>query len=241
MPQDREQAAARTADHQLATLAERATEVEGNTWQTRRATPRAHGPGAPALRHRERSADYSVAYALVGAALGYAIGRTIHSYSGEASWAPRGRQADAIATLNHLIQISRDGERGFQACADGVTEQALKDELGRRAQRCAEGAAELERDVRALGGEPAHGTTFSGSLHRRWVDLKAAITGMDDVAVLSECERGEDVAKEAYKRALESGLPPRSRSVVERQYREVRQNHDRVRALRNARAGSATR
>jgi uncharacterized protein (TIGR02284 family) len=57
---------------------------------------------------------------------------------------------------------------------------------------------------------------------------------MDDAAVLSEVERGEDTAKAAYAGALEIGLPPGIRSMVERQYRGVRQNHNRVRDLRNA-------
>ena len=71
------------------------------------------------------------------------------------------------------------------------------------------------------------------NLHRRWVDIKSAITGKDDQAVLNECERGEDVAKKSYKRALEKDLPPEIRQVVQRQYDGVLRNHDQVKALRD--------
>ena len=71
-------------------------------------------------------------------------------------------------------------------------------------------------------------------MHRGWVNLKAAIAGSDDLAILNECERGEDVAKAAYAAALKAGLPPDARSLVAQQYQGVRQNHDRVRDLRNA-------
>jgi uncharacterized protein (TIGR02284 family) len=69
------------------------------------------------------------------------------------------------------------------------------------------------------------------------VNLKSAITGKDELAILTECERGEDVAKAAYAKALKADLPPNVRSIVERQYQGVKQNHDRVRDLRNARRG----
>jgi uncharacterized protein (TIGR02284 family) len=76
---------------------------------------------------------------------------------------------------------------------------------------------------------------MNGSVHRGWVNLKAAITGMDELAVLNECERGEDVAKALYARALRAELPVDVRSLIERQYEGVKQNHNRVRELRNAR------
>jgi uncharacterized protein (TIGR02284 family) len=57
---------------------------------------------------------------------------------------------------------------------------------------------------------------------------------MDDHAVLEECERSEDVAKSAYEAALKKDLPSDIRTVVERQYAGVKENHDRVRDLRNS-------
>ena len=62
---------------------------------------------------------------------------------------------DVIATLNDLIEISRDGEQGFRTCAEVVENPSLKALFASAARRCAEGAAELEAKVRSLGGEPA--------------------------------------------------------------------------------------
>jgi uncharacterized protein (TIGR02284 family) len=44
-------------------------------------------------------------------------------------------------------------------------------------------------------------------MHRAWTNIKSAITGMSEHAVLAECERGEDVAKAAYETALQKSLP----------------------------------
>lgn len=143
---------------------------------------------------------------------------------------------EVIDTLNDLIATSRDGETGFRTCAESVESAALKSMLSAASARCAAGAVELQAKVRALGGNPESGGTASGSLHRAWVNVKSSLTGMDDHAVLAECERGEDAAKKAYETALAKDLPADVRSLVERQFQGVKQNHDRVRDLRNARA-----
>ena len=124
---------------------------------------------------------------------------------------------DIISTLNDLIETSKDGEHGFKTCAENVKDvtQTL---FTAAAQRCAEGAKELQEQVRLLGGDPDEHSSVAGTLHRAWVDIKAAITGKDQQAVLEECERGEDVAKNTYEKALAKGLPDDIRSIVQRQY-----------------------
>jgi uncharacterized protein (TIGR02284 family) len=141
---------------------------------------------------------------------------------------------DVIATLNDLLEISRDGEQGFRTCADGVRTPNLKAQLQTESRRCAEGAVELESKIRNLGGQPVQSGSVTGSMHRAWTNIKSTITGMSDHAVLTECERGEDAAKAAYEAALQKSLPADVRTLVERQYQGVKANHDRVRNLRNA-------
>jgi phage tail tube protein FII len=77
-----------------------------------------------------------------------------------------------IATLNNLLAITRDGERGFRTCAGGVTSPDLKMELEAAAGRCVEGAVELQMKIRSLGGEPAASGTVAGALHQ--MELEAA-------------------------------------------------------------------
>ena len=143
-------------------------------------------------------------------------------------------KSDVIETLNNLIQTSRDGEEGFRTCAGAVKNAPLKQMFVHAANRCAQAVSELQSKARGLGGDPEGSGSFSGSLHRGWVNIKSTITGMDEAAVLSECERGEDIAKRAYEDALAKDLPADVRSMVERQYEGVKQHHDRVRQLRNA-------
>ena len=92
----------------------------------------------------------------------------------------------------------------------------------------------MQAQVRAFGGDPERRGSVSGSVHRAWVNIKSTITGMDEAAVLAECERGEEVARKAYEDALSKDLPADVRSMIERQYQGVRQHQDRVRQVRGA-------
>ena len=140
---------------------------------------------------------------------------------------------DVISTLNDLIETCKDGEEGFRTCAEDIKDTQMKSFFTSRAQSCAEAAAELQQEVRGLGGDPETSSSISSALHRRWVDIKSVVTGKDDEAILNECERGEDVAKRSYANALAKDLPANIRTIVERQNQGVLKNHDEVKAMRN--------
>ena len=63
------------------------------------------------------------------------------------------------------------------------------------------------------------------------MNLKSAVTGRDDGAIVAEAERGEGAAVESYRKALEKDLPRDLRDVVERQHRQVLETHNRIRRM----------
>jgi uncharacterized protein (TIGR02284 family) len=142
------------------------------------------------------------------------------------------------AVLNELIQTSQDGRKGFAEAAERVHNPALKTLFSDRAAECARAAVELQELVSALGGEPEHGGTVAGAMHRGWVKVKSAVTDPDQAA-LEEVERGEDHAKAVYAKALKADLSGPMRAVVEKQYQGVLRNHDRVRNLRDSQRAAA--
>jgi uncharacterized protein (TIGR02284 family) len=136
--------------------------------------------------------------------------------------------AQVISTLNNLLQTCRDGEEGFRMAAEGVESLELKELFRGYSRQRASFAGELKDEVRRMGGEPAEGGSVTGSLHRGWMGLMAALTGADKHAVLDECERGEDAALAAYRAALGVDLPANVRALVERQFAEVREARQRI-------------
>ena len=141
---------------------------------------------------------------------------------------------DVISTLNNLIETCKDGQAGFQQAAEGVQNSQLKSLFYEFGQQRAQFAGELQTLVRDLGGDPENSSSTAGALHRGWINIKSAITGQDDEAILNECERGEDAAKDAYKEALKMNLPANVLSIVQEQHTAVQSAHDQVKALRNA-------
>jgi len=140
---------------------------------------------------------------------------------------------NAISVLNNLIETCKDGELGFKTAAEGLKSAAIKAKFIEYSRQRGEMVRELQNEVRRLGGDPEKSGSMSGSLHRGWVDIKSAITGKDDHAIVAEAERGEDVAKSALEKALKETLPGTAQSVVQQQAAKVRQAHDAVRDLRD--------
>lgn len=134
--------------------------------------------------------------------------------------------AEVISLLNELIETCRDGREGFRTAAEGVQGAELRRLFLRYAQQRAGFAGELEDEVRRLGGDPERSGSLVASLHRGWMGLRAALEGGDDRAIVSECERGEGVALETYRTALDTDMPANVRAMVERQFAEVKEAHN---------------
>jgi uncharacterized protein (TIGR02284 family) len=139
--------------------------------------------------------------------------------------------SDIITILNGLIETCKDGEKGFRAAAEGVTNGDLATLFMNYAEQRSSFAAELQAEVSRLGGKPENGGSGLGAVHRGWIDIKAAVSGKDEGAVIAEAERGEDHAVKEYRQALEKNLPTAVQTIVENQYIHVRDAHDHVRAL----------
>jgi uncharacterized protein (TIGR02284 family) len=141
--------------------------------------------------------------------------------------------AQTIRTLNELIIVSRDGERGFRACAAHVRSERLRVLFVERSRSCGQAAEELARMVHELGGEPVTDSSTFGALHRRWLDIRAVFSSSDDGTIVAECERGEDYALEIYRNALDDHLPDPVRRIVLQQFEGVMNNYDQIRILGN--------
>ena len=143
-----------------------------------------------------------------------------------------------ISILNGLIETCEDGVKGFRTAAAAVKHPAAKALFTSRVPVIEHAAAELQAEVRRLGGTPETTGSVAAKIHRGWIDLKAAVTGQDDAAIITECERGEQVAVHNYEEARKHDVPSDIRTIVERQYHGAVQNLERVRTL-GAAAGAS--
>lgn len=138
---------------------------------------------------------------------------------------------DVISVLNNLIETCEDGVKGFRDAAEAIRNPRAKEVFNTRIELIERAESDLKAAVRRLGGDPEDRGSATGAMHRGWMNLKAAITGKDDEAIVAEAERGENAAVERYEDALEKQLPSDIRQLVDRQYRGTLQNRDSIREL----------
>ncbi len=138
--------------------------------------------------------------------------------------------------LNKLVEINNDRLEGYDRAAKETDDADLKTLFTKFSSQSRAFRSELEGLVRSHGASPTDGTTTSGKFYRAWMDIKAALTGKDRKAIVSSCEFGEDVAKDTYKDALHelNGTNDSVLSVVQRQYAEIREAHDKIKTLRDS-------
>jgi uncharacterized protein (TIGR02284 family) len=145
-----------------------------------------------------------------------------------------------IATLNTLIATTIDSINGYEDAAAHIQNERLREVFRQRANERQRVVEDLRAEVRRLGGEPEDDGTIMGKTHQRFLDLKAAIAGRDEKAIVNEVERGEDYLKEKFETALNSSdLSGETRAVVERAYQSVRSGHDQISQLKHGLEASA--
>jgi uncharacterized protein (TIGR02284 family) len=133
--------------------------------------------------------------------------------------------------LLHLVEICRDGERGFRAAADAVTQPELKALFTELAGERARFAADLVPHLQRVGGATDGEGTNAGALHRGWMNIRSHVPGHHDHTIVTEAERGEHAALDAYDDALHGMLPPTVTSLVEAQQEAMRAAVERIRSI----------
>lgn len=138
-----------------------------------------------------------------------------------------------VSIVNRLIETCRDGQEGYRTASEDIEDTNLNSLFNSYSLQRSEFAGELQDSLINLGeANPEDKSSYSGALHRGWMNLKQALAGKERQAILKECERGEESAVNEYESALEEELPAPVKELVQRQYREVKAARDRIRELR---------
>ena len=155
-------------------------------------------------------------------------------YTRPAGTTDRADAADT-ATLNTLIGTLIDSIDGYQKAAADASNRSYAEMFNARARERQHAVTTLQAAVARLGGNPEDDGTTAGAAHRGWINLKEAVLGRDDEAIVNEVERGEDYLKEKFEAALRhTDLPAEARTAVEEAWTSVRAGHDEMSALKHA-------
>ncbi len=142
---------------------------------------------------------------------------------------------DAAVTKS-IMKTLEDGREGFEKAAERLAssdDAALAEQFRTFSQQRAKFSAELETMAKEYGDDIDEDGSVAGAIHRGWLAVKDALSGSDASGILDAAEQGEDHAVEQYEKALKEDISPGLRTVLERQFTDVKAAHDTVRDLRN--------
>ncbi|CAM3366620.1 ferritin-like domain-containing protein [Aequorivita lipolytica] len=137
-----------------------------------------------------------------------------------------------VDNLQELLEKNYDAQKGFTKAMEDAKNANLKNFLKHQAAQRNRFATELDNEIRNLNEKPKESGSLTGDLHRTWIDIKSAVAGNTDEAVLEECIRGEKASWEEYDEKLkEQNFPPNISSVLNKQASEIHDTLNRVKTL----------
>lgn len=133
--------------------------------------------------------------------------------------------------LTDILNLNRTSVKGYQEAAEEVKSADLKAKLSEFSQQRAGFVSALEGYAKQYGIEANDDNTIeslatdaAAAVHRGWINIKSAITGQDDSAVLEAAETGEATALKAYETVLSSNdVPAGAKTVFQQQHDAILQ------------------
>ena len=143
-------------------------------------------------------------------------------------------QKTDVDTLNGLVSYCLDSAKGYNEAATTSKNASLNTLFASRSQERSRIASELQSKVRELGGTPHEHGTAAGAVHRVALNVMAMV-GNDTKVAINEVERGEDVIKAAFEKAMQKdGICDSVRSLITQCYSSIKAGHDQMSALKHA-------
>ncbi|MGB6151143.1 MAG: PA2169 family four-helix-bundle protein [Pricia sp.] len=110
--------------------------------------------------------------------------------------------------IEEILEKNRDAEKGFRKAAENTDNHGLKVYFQDKAAKRKEFNTRLTSEVRLAYSDFDEDGSFSGTIHRAWMDVKALFSADDDEAMLEESIRGDKAAIEEYNDVLEESTLP---------------------------------
>lgn len=140
---------------------------------------------------------------------------------------------ELLNDLNDLLNRSRDAQKGYVEASNHINHPELSKWMIDYSKQRQLYAAELDLEIKRLGGDADDSTSMLGELHRVWIDLKGQLTQNDPYAMLEECTRGEEKAMENYNEIFEShkNMPPETRDMLNRHRTKIKEALGQIKTL----------
>ncbi|CAG2534051.1 conserved hypothetical protein [Maribacter dokdonensis] len=137
-----------------------------------------------------------------------------------------------VNQLEEILEKNRDAQKGYAKAAENAKNQNLKAYFQNKSGERGTFNQILNKELVASYDEIDNDGSFTGSLHRAWMDVKSFFTGDNDESMLEEAIRGDKAAVEEYEEVLNDKLLPSNVALVIReQLVKIRTDLNKVKSM----------
>ncbi|WP_027126859.1 ferritin-like domain-containing protein [Gelidibacter mesophilus] len=142
------------------------------------------------------------------------------------------RHDKLVDQLEEILEKNRDAEKGYKKAAENAKNPSLKTFFADRARDRASFNAQLKREMVVNYDDIDDEGSFTGTIHRAWMDVKALFSADNDESMLEEAIRGEKASVEEYEEVLkDSNLPASIATIVRQQKMKVQEDLAKVKSM----------
>lgn len=136
------------------------------------------------------------------------------------------------ATLNELIEITRDGLNFYTDAIGKIANPHLKIVFRGMIDAKHHLIGALAENVKIRGDKPAQDGTLAGSFHKLYADVRTGIGSAKDALWVAELEAAEDRLLGAFEEAARDASDPLLHRVILQNLPKVRLCHEQMRNLK---------
>lgn len=139
-----------------------------------------------------------------------------------------------IDQLEEILEKNRDAQKGYAKAAENANGVNLQSYFRRKSNQRMAFNEELKRVLVSNYDEIDVDGSFTGTMHRAWMDIKSFFSGNNDKSMLEESIRGDKAAVEEYGEVLEeTALPPSIATLIRDQHIQITNDLNKIKTLKD--------
>lgn len=137
-----------------------------------------------------------------------------------------------VDQLEEILEKNRDAEKGYRKAAKNTDTASLRNYFENKSSERERFNSSLKREMVANYDDIDDDSSFTGSIHRAWMDVKALFSADNDEAMLEEAIRGDKAAVEEYDEVLEdTSLPNSIATLIRDQKTKIRTDLNKIKSM----------
>lgn len=117
--------------------------------------------------------------------------------------------------IEEILEKNEDARKGYKKASENTNNSALSSYFSKKAQDRKKFNTKLKGELKTVYADFDADGSFTGSIHRAWMDVKSLFSADDDESMLEESIRGDKAAIEEYDDVIEyKNLPAGLRNLL---------------------------